>query len=73
MFVDAVDPAVVHADEVAVGGEADVALQPLGALVQRLDVGAERVLSRDVAGPPVSDHLRAADDSVHRAHSGRQR
>ena len=52
--------AVVHADQVAVRGEPDVALEPLGPGVQRRDVGAQRVLGVLVAGAAVRDHLGTA-------------
>ena len=43
--------AVVEADQVAVGGEPDVALQPVGAGVERLEVGTEGVLGRASLAP----------------------
>ena len=47
----AVDPPVVHADQVPVGGEPDVALQAVGTVDERLSVGAQRVLGCDSLAP----------------------
>ena len=49
----------MDAHEVPVGGEPHVALERVGALVERREVGTERVLGDHVAGAPVSDDLRA--------------
>ena len=51
-----VDPPIVHADEVPVGGEADVALQPVGALLDGQLVGGQGVLGAQRARAPVGDH-----------------
>ena len=59
--------AVVHADEVAVGGEPDVALERVGAVGERLDVGGERVL-RDVGA-----RAAVGDDLGHAGHRGTRR
>ena len=61
----AVDPAVVHADQVAVAGQPDVALQPVGALVDRPQVGAEGVLGQRVRGAAVRDDQRPARPAPH--------
>ena len=53
----AVDPAVVDADEVTVGGQAYVALERIGARVDGPLVGGHRVLGRLGRGAPVRDHL----------------
>ena len=50
--------AVVHADQVPVGGQPDVALERLGAGVERGEVGTQGVLGVVVAGTPVGDDLR---------------
>src|SRR5262249_34221207 len=49
--------AVVHAHEVAVGGQPDVALEAVRAVVERGDVRAQRVLGVVVAGTAVGDDL----------------
>ena len=48
----------MHADQVSVGGQPDVALQPAGAGVEGLEIGAQRVLGDLVTGAPVGDDLR---------------
>ena len=50
----------MHADQVAVGGQPDVALEPLRAGVERRHVGPQGVLGVLVAGAAVRDHLRAS-------------
>ena len=49
----------MDADEVTIGGEPHVALERVGALVERREVGTQRVLGHLVAGTAVSDDLRA--------------
>ena len=63
----AVDPPVVDADQVPVGGQPDVALEGVGALVDRAQVGLERVLRLVPAGSSVGDDLR---DPRRRGHDG---
>ena len=46
-----VDPAVVHADEMAVGGESDIALQGVGPVLDGFAVGGQRVFGRVVGRP----------------------
>ena len=62
--------AVVDADQVSVGGEPDVALQRVGALVERRDVGAQRVLGPRGARTAVGDHLRPTLDHDFIVHAG---
>ena len=52
---------VVHADQVAVGGQPYVALQRLGAGVEGGDVRAQGVLGVVVAGAPMRDDLGSHD------------
>ncbi len=54
----AVDGAVVHADQVAVPGQPDVALQAVGAGVDGSQVGGQGVLGDVAGGTPVGDHQR---------------
>ena len=51
-----IDPSIVHAHQVPVGGEADVALQAVGALLDGQLVGGQGVLRPQRAGAPVGDH-----------------
>ena len=54
----AVDRTVVHADQVPVAGQPDVALQRVDPLVDRPQVRAERVLGQRVRGAAVRDDQR---------------
>src|SRR4051794_25456791 len=51
----AIEPPVVHADQMTVPGQPDVALQPVGAVLHRAEVGAERVLRQRVAPAAVCE------------------
>ena len=51
----AVEAAVVHADQVPVAGQPDVALQPVGALVERAQVCGEGVLGQRRGGAAVGE------------------
>jgi hypothetical protein len=53
-----VDAPVVHAHQVTVGGEPDVALERVGADLDGLEVGGEGVLRLVGAGTPVRHHER---------------
>ena len=68
----AVQPAVVHADQVPVAGQPDVALQAVGALVEGAQVRGEGVLGQRVRGAAVGEDQRrrpmpAASDDLGRA------
>ena len=52
-----VDPAVVHAHEVAVGGQAHIALEGVRTVLDRLPVRGQCVLRRLLGGSAVGDHL----------------
>ncbi|MGY3681443.1 hypothetical protein ACVWXU_005066 [Streptomyces sp. TE33382] len=52
-----VHPAVVHTDELAVRGEPDIALQGVGAVLDRFAVGGQGVLGCVVGGSAVGDDL----------------
>ena len=56
----AVDPAVVHADEHAVAGQPDVALEGVGAVVERRLEGLQGVLRVRPGRAAVGDHLHRA-------------
>lgn len=47
----------MHADEVAVGGQPDVALQGVGTVLDRLAVGGQGVFGGIVGGPAMGDDL----------------
>lgn len=53
----AVHRAVVNADQVPVGGEPDVALQPVRADLDGVQIGRERVLGLSVTRPTMSNDL----------------
>ena len=53
----AVDPPVVDADELAVRGQPDVALQGVRAVLDRLPVRGERVFGDVLGGSPMGDDL----------------
>jgi hypothetical protein len=53
-----VDAAVVHADQVSVGGQPDIALERVRAVGQRLLVRPQRVLGQQVARAAMGHHLR---------------
>ncbi len=50
-----VDPAIVHTDEMAVGGEPHIALQPVGAVLDCSAVRGQGVLRGVLGGPAVGD------------------
>jgi hypothetical protein len=54
----AVEPPIVYADQVPVAGEPDVALQPVGAFVQRAQVRTERMLRQCVGPAAMSEDQR---------------
>ena len=54
-----VHPAVVHADQMAVGGQPYIALQGVGAVLDGLPVGGEGVFRGVLGGSPVGDDLDA--------------
>src|SRR5690606_470323 len=54
----ALQPTIVDADQVTVTGEADVTLDPVGAVLQRPKVRRKSVLGKSLGGSPVGKHER---------------